>query len=94
MSMSYGGMFSESSLKKTYCYIGCTLLTICSVLCKEPGITILVCCTVIKFCCYYDVCFFVCWIFENNSSYGLADVIIECVCVGHCREFAWLMTCW
>jgi len=39
--------FVESLLKKILSYSGCTLLTICSVLFKEPGITVLVRCTLV-----------------------------------------------
>jgi len=37
--------FAELLFKKMSYYTGCTLLAICSVLFKEPGITVLVCCT-------------------------------------------------
>lgn len=87
-------IFAESLLKKALCYTGCTLLTLCSMLCKEPGITILVCCNSLSFVVVMLQFCFVCWVFENINSCESANMIIECICVGYCREFAWLMTGW
>jgi len=45
--MLYSVFFPESSLKKMLYYICYTLLVVCAMLFKEPGITILVCCIVV-----------------------------------------------
>jgi len=42
-------VFTDSFVKKMLYYSSSTVLTICSVLFKEPGITVLVCCTVVIF---------------------------------------------
>jgi len=47
--------FSESPVKKMFYYSCYSLLVLCSVLFKEPGITVLVCWAVISFG-YHSYC--------------------------------------
>ena len=76
--------FAGSLWKKTLCYSGCTLLTICSVLFKEPGITILVCCTLMISCCRYwssVMLYFFCMLFDTNSE--LLIIVIRVIIVAN-----------
>jgi len=87
-------------VKKMFYYSCYTLLVLCSVLFKEPGLTVLVCRAVIFFGYHYHYRsrimqnFYYSLCLRILCSHESLNMMIEYVHVGCFRVFAWHMICW